>query len=567
MRSSAARRSRQSGSILILFTLMLPFLLIPLVGLAIDGSVVRIVQLRLQAAVDGAATGAGRVLGVVADNKVEALALEFVKSNFYNGNNGGTWGAHNLVCVPGTDIVYTPGITKKISISASATVPLLFMRIFNFSEAVVASVGIATRTDSRIMFVLDRSGSMNTSDGLRSTVIADAKANAITFLSNFRNGTDEVGLVVFDSGAVVGYPTYAAGGWSSAMPTTAPYGGPDTNFANGATTDMPHQINNVAANGGTGMAEAISMAYIELQKAHLRDLADPLNNGTDSRLNTIVLLTDGVPTAISLYLNDPNKIDGLANANNIVSATNCNNETIPLIPAPTAANMMRGVFVITGSPPFSNTGTVGMYLMPGMDTAHSSSWWMSNAGQTLSPPANPFAGCPSGLKASSNPEQTYFTGNVPSTDVWGNAIASPMDIVTNTVTGYTNSHIVGGSTSSVYNGTNLDRTQNNGLRKNYNWGLAMWNSVDTAALRIRTDTNKVNRIGDTDPPMKIGFEVIGYTGNGGVDTGLLMRVANDPRAVGFVGSSPNGAYYSAANNAELTAAFNSVAADILRLAR
>jgi hypothetical protein len=113
----------------------------------------------------------------------------------------------------------------------------------------------------------------------------------------------------------------------------------------------------------------------------------------------------------------------------------------------------------------------------------------------------------------------------------------------------------------------LDRTQNNGLRKNYNWGLAMWNSVDTAALRIRTDTNKVNRIGDSDPPMKIGFEVIGYTGNGGVDTGLLMRVANDPRAVGFVGSSPNGAYYSAANNAELTAAFNSVAADILRLAR
>jgi hypothetical protein len=205
--------------------------------------------------------------------------------------------------------------------------------------------------------------------------------------------------------------------------------------------------------------------------------------------------------------------------------------------------------------------------MPGMDTANGSTWWMSHAGQTLSPPANPFAGtgC-AGLKASSDPEQTYFTGHVPSTDVWGNSIASPTDIVTNTVTGYINSHIVGGSTSSVYNGTNVDRTQT-GLRKNYNWGLLMWNSVDTAALRIRTDANKVNRIGDSDPAMKIGFEVIGYTGNGGVDTGLLMRVANDTRAVGFSGSQPNGSYYSAANNTELTAAFTSVAADILRLAR
>jgi hypothetical protein len=67
--------------------------------------------------------------------------------------------------------------------------------------------------------------------------------------------------------------------------------------------------------------------------------------------------------------------------------------------------------------------------------------------------------------------------------------------------------------------------------------------------------------------MAIGFEVIGYTGNGGVDVGLLKRVANDPGAIGFDPSKPNGAYYSAANTAELTAAFSSVASDILRLAR
>jgi Flp pilus assembly protein TadG len=568
MRSSAARRSRESGSMMMLMTFLVPFLLLPLVGLAIDASVARLVQLRLQAAVDGAATGAGRLLGMVADNKVESIALEFLKSNFSNGNTAGTWGAQMLVVVPGTDIVYTPGIRKTISVTARAKVPLLFLRLLSFGDAVVGSVGVATRTDSRIMFVLDRSGSMGPPPTGTNVIVA-AKANAITFLTNFTN-TDEVGLVVFDSGAVVGYPTYAAGAYSSAIPTAAPYGGPDRNYSDGSVNDMPHQINNVAASGGTGMAEALSLAYIELQKAHMRDLNDPNNTDhTDTRLNTIVLLTDGVPTAISLYLNNPNKIDNLANADNIVSATVCKYKTItPVPPAPTAANMMRGVFVITGAPPFTNTGTVGMYLIPSMDTAHSSSWWMTNAGQTLPPPALPFTTCPNGLMASSNPEQTYFTGNVPSADAWGNAVASPMDIVTNTFTGYTNSQIIGGTTGSVVtNGKALDRTQQNGLRQNYNWGLVMWNSVDQAAVRIRADANKPNRIGDTDLPMSIGIEVIGYTGNGGVDVGLLKRVANDPGAVGFDGSKPNGAYYSAANTADLTAAFSSVASDILRLAR
>ena len=568
MRSSAVRRSRESGSVLILMTFMLPFFLLPIVGLAIDVSMARIVQLKMQAAVDGAATGAGRMLGLVPESSMQSIALEFLKSNFFSGSGTGTWGAYNLVSVPGTDIVYTGGITKTISVTAHATVPLMFMRLFNFSQASIGAVGVATRTDSRIMFVLDRSGSMNTSDGAGSTVIADAKANAITFLGNFRN-TDEVGLVVFDSGASVGYPTYAAGGYSTAIPTLAPYGGPDGNFANGATTDMVHQINSVAAGGGTGMAEAISLAYIEMQKAHMRDLNDPLNLAhTDTRFNTIVLLTDGSPTAISFYLNRPDKIDGTQNADDMVKTTTCNFKTIPLVPAPTPANMMRGVFVIGGSPPFSTgDGSFGIWLIPSMDLAHSSSWWMTNAGQNLAPPAAPFTSCNAGLASSSssstNPD-AFFTGNVPSSDAWGNALVSPMDITNNAITGYINSSIVGGTTGSVYDGTPLSRTK---LQGNYNWGLVMWNSVDRGAVRIRSDLNKVNRIGDTDNPMQINFEVIGYTGNGGVDVGLLKRVANDPTGVGFDGTQPNGNYYSAGSQTELAAAFASVASDILRLSK
>src|ERR1035441_2290934 len=118
MPSSSARRSRQSGSVMVLMTVMVPFLVLPLVGLAIDASIARVVQLRLQAAVDGAATGAGRLLGVVADNQIQDLASEFLKSNFGNGTTAGTWGAYAL----NYNIVYTPGITKKIDLKANAWV-------------------------------------------------------------------------------------------------------------------------------------------------------------------------------------------------------------------------------------------------------------------------------------------------------------------------------------------------------------------------------------------------------------------------------------------------------------
>ena len=59
---------------------MLPTVLIPLVGLAIDGSRLYIVQAKLASAVDGAALGAGRLLGTTA-NTTE-IAGEFLNANF-----------------------------------------------------------------------------------------------------------------------------------------------------------------------------------------------------------------------------------------------------------------------------------------------------------------------------------------------------------------------------------------------------------------------------------------------------------------------------------------------------
>src|SRR5260370_4737986 len=230
MRFSSARRSRKSGSVMVLFTPMLAPLLLPLAGLAVDASIARLMQIRLQAAVDGAALGAGRLLGTGA--VTQTVAGEFLAANFRTDSSAGTWNVSNLQ----SNIVYTPGITKRIDISATATVPLLFLRIFGVRSASIAANGSATRSDSRVVFVIDRSGSMNTDDGSgKSTVIQDAINATTILLKKFIEGTDELGLVVFDGSAVVGYPTYAAGAWT---PTIGNTGGPNKTFYDGTANDM-----------------------------------------------------------------------------------------------------------------------------------------------------------------------------------------------------------------------------------------------------------------------------------------------------------------------------------------
>jgi Flp pilus assembly protein TadG len=551
MRFSSARRSRKSGSIMVLFTLMLPTLLLPLAGLAIDASIARLMQIRLQAAVDGAAIGAGRLLGTPA--VPETLAKEFLLANFPTDHSAGTWNANNLQYT----IVYTPGITKKIDVSATASVPLLFLRIFGVSSASIAAVGTATRSDSRVVFVIDRSGSMNTDDGTgKSTVIADAIFETQKLVAGFTEGTDELGLVVFDGSAVVGYPTYAAGGWTPTI-SMASTGGPNNTFNDGTANDMVTQIKAITALNGTGMAEALSIAYIELQKAHMRDLADPVNKGVDARLNSIVLLTDGLPTAISLYLNNPNPNN--TNANNIVSTTACTYKTIT--GTPTAANMMQSWFALAGTAPFGSNGTAGVEMLASLDTAHNSNWWMGNGGQDAvkpnpTSPYGPYNNCPNMQGGST--AQSYFS-KIPDVDFWGNAT---------TGSGYKKSHITGNPAATTV-WTSGDQVMNKPTNV-YQWALAMWNSVDNAAKNIRSDANLATRTlaGDTGGNMGIQIYVIGYSGNqGGCDDGLLKRVANDPKADGFDNTQVPGKYYPASDGASLDDAFNQLASDLLRLAR
>src|ERR1017187_65262 len=550
MPSSSARRTRQSGSILMLMTFMLPFLVIPLVGLAIDASVCRVVELRLQAAVDGAATGAGRLLGKVNDNVVQNVASEFLKSNFTTGAGG--WFAYNLSSVQGTDIVYTPGITKKISVKARVTEPLLFLRVLGFPSVLITAIGKATRTDSRVMFVIDRSGSMNSSDGAGSTVIADAVSYAQTFVQKFTESSDELGLVVLDGSAVVGYPTHNPG-WDSTT-TASSTGGPNATFNDPTDpNNMVTQIGRITANNGqTGTAEALWLAYIELQKTHLRDLAA---DGVDYRLNSIVMLTDGLPQSMTVWPNNP--------ADNALKAGDtCANRIIPVTqPNPPP---MKGWIAV--SRPFSSSPPLGLYQLASTDpaAAHTAVWWVAQP-QSDEEALNPATagGCSAlqpipgtNLGSAAN---TDF-GKIPSIDMWGNSTAG---------TAYmTASQFIDASGNVVANPLNVGHTFDpTKVTSGDDWALAFWNATDSSAKRIRADVNLVNRAGDLQN-MKIAIYVIGYSGNApGNDQGLLKRVANDTTSTSYDTTQATGLYVQAGNTTALAAAFNTVYSAILRLAQ
>ncbi|HUK16223.1 MAG TPA: pilus assembly protein TadG-related protein [Bryobacteraceae bacterium] len=575
----STRSNSRRGVIIMLVSVMMPFLLIPAVGLAIDATIIHIVQTKLQAAVDAAALGAGRLLGTSA-NATE-IAGEFFNANFTVGANG-FWGATLPNPSTNPNIVVVTGITKQVTVNAMATVPTLFMRILGFNSAQVSAVGQATRRDARFVFVLDRSGSMATTklpDG--NYPIQDVVSYAQSLIKEFTPGLDEVGLVVFDGSAVVGYPStnsYSTTVGTVASPGT---GGPDTSFWDGTTSgkstypqDAVYQVGQVSASGGTGTADALALAYIELQKAHLRDLAA---NGSDSKLNAILLFTDGVPSAISLYANDPNHSGPWLTSSS--GCTNYNSGT---------SNPIYFWSVASGSPPYT-TMYGGNYQLASyyVDSTHTPLWWMQNPNSSIELADTTKPGNESGGSCASNIDNsgTYgwygYYGNlsqIPATDKWGNSTAKGDG------NGYQDSYFLNTSGSYqanvMYNGTAFSATfvnpssghGSNASTNSYQWGLAMWDAADAAAKTIRTDANYTSR-GESSP-LYIQIFTIGYTGNGGTDAGLLKRIANDPgdtespNALPSAWSTqPQGKFCLGTDSTSLAACFNSIGSALLHLTR
>src|ERR1700689_5621410 len=89
VRSIPQSNNRRSGQVMIMFTLMLPVLMM-MVGLAIDRTMLFIVEAKLDAAVDGAPLGGGRFLGTNANTP--EIAGEFLSADF----PASYWGSYSF---------------------------------------------------------------------------------------------------------------------------------------------------------------------------------------------------------------------------------------------------------------------------------------------------------------------------------------------------------------------------------------------------------------------------------------------------------------------------------------
>ncbi|HLK63323.1 MAG TPA: vWA domain-containing protein [Bryobacteraceae bacterium] len=562
MRLTTRSNRPRRGATIILLLSMVPLLLIPLIGLAIDGTRLYIVQSKLSAAVDGAALGSGRLLGTSA-NTTE-IAGEFLNVNFPSG----FWSTNNLQ----KNISYTNNLgVQTISIYATVNLPLTFARMLGQTGSLVSASAVATRRVTRVELVLDRSGSMNNTDPVtHANVFTTMQAGAEWFASQFTPGYDEMGLIVFSGGALVAYPETRP---YNNDPTSA--GGPDKNFATNAQTmtgPVFDQLTAMSVGGGTGTPEALALAYIELQKAHARDLAA---NGTDNTLNTIVLFTDGVPDSIAVYANDPNH-NSLKPVGNAANQSKCTNNPA----TSTASTQMKGYLVSPGGPPGNGTSfpgwggsgnlTAALIRLPAYDTSQNLTWWLgTNGANDLTPgPQTSVSGCMfmgntttdptnNGTKYgclstySSNPIlrhdncTTDDLAKVPDFDLYGYSTSG---------TNFTNSVMFDGTNTWQPNTGSYDASTPD---LGYNIAAASWNLTDKIGKAIRTQ-NTMNQI---------QIFTIGYSGNSGTDTGLLNRLANTPQSTSYVSSEPNGKFYLVNSTSQLISAFDSVASSLLRLAQ
>lgn len=518
MSRSVVRLLRRKGSALILFTLLLPTFIIPVVGLGIDGAILFMVKAKLSAAVDAGALAAARALNAgltmeAQEAAAKQTAREFVSANFPDKY----WGSKNLRFDPDIEVrqINDPNNRRRtVSITGRVDAPLIFMRIFGHEYTTVAASAVAARRDVRLVLVLDRSASM-------ASAIEALKGKAIEFVSNFANDRDQVGLVVFGGSAIVAFPPRDPSNPAAGT-------GPASNFRT-ASPSVPQLISAIRHGSNTGMAEALWLGYQELKKSEL-----------PGALNVLVLFTDGLPNGITAFYNDPDE------ASNLIKTTSrCKYKK-----ATTPARRMIG-FISQWSN-FAPTGTtVGVQRLSNQSSYAGASGGADALAWMANPDENVITGIP--------PEDCAYRSDrtkvrndvkkIPSVDYYGNRTDRD-DYLSSTLY----------NSTADKNGKRIPLDMN-GIDSPYQIGLASWNATADVVRRIRNDA----AINPT-------IYTIGYSGNAEIpDETLMKMIANvDDPGNALVHSlyrpeKPTGFYVMAPTQDELRDAFDKVAAGILRL--
>lgn len=272
-------RGRSERGVTVFFTAISLVTIIPLVGLAIDAGILYTVKGKLQTAVDAGALAAGAALSrgntdSAQQNSATTTAEAYVLLNFPTGYFNIT----SPVFPPSTvSIDESVANQRSITVTASVNAPLYFLRWLGDNTTTVTATATAVRRDVNVSFVMDRSGSLASSNSCAPLV-----ASAVSFVGKFANGRDNIALVTFASSSNPDFPM--ANNFDTASPSVTTI------------------LNNINCVGGTNSAEGLSLGYNQLTT-----LNQP------NALNVLLFFTDGYPN--SMNANWP-----------ISSSSTCNNQ-------------------------------------------------------------------------------------------------------------------------------------------------------------------------------------------------------------------------------------------------
>jgi Flp pilus assembly protein TadG len=508
---------RERGFAIYMTTLLL-LMIIPMMGLAIDTTLLYVVKTRLQGAVDGAALAGAKALAVGTTDAEETTAATTAAETYVKLNYPSTFFfSADVVVAPSTSS--NPGVVintsvahqRTVAITASVAEPTIFMQWFNFIPTTVVATASTIRKDVNIVFVMDRSGSLSLT-GSCAPLMADAQA----FVGQFSSGHDNVGLVTY---AGTTYVNFAAN-------TTFATASPNVSTMLGALATQ--------CNGSTSTAYALWTGYQQLIA---------LNEPT--ALNVLLLFTDGNPTGV--YVNMP-----------IVNSSPCTKYTAGNAPGVGGYTLpsgtkgyLPGLYNIFTVSPFAYFGLINP-VDP--NAASGGEEVITNSDEYENPNSNNCTYDGGGAPVTSQNEIVSDFYGLPIVDINGNSLVDG---------GYQSVTYVSGSGNKF-----ISLGSGNGNASPDGEGPFL-NVSDSAAANIRT--------GATDAVsgkslsgiliFTIGLENTASAGLPPVNSDFLERIANDPRGSSYNSAYPAGTFYNAPTVADLQPAFAAVASQILRLAK
>lgn len=549
-RTPQATRNRERGMAIILSALMM-FFLIPMVGLAIDVGVLYMLRNKMSAASDAAALGAARGLNVQGTATEQRTAAENSAGAFFSANfPDGLLGTKNRVLTT----TFTPNdAILTVSVKSVVKAPTFFMRALGFTDITVSGYGQATRRNTNLVLLLDKSGSMG-------SACSAMRDGAELFVNYMSKEFDVLGLITYGDNA---YDDYR----------------PDKNWATGNA--LVNKIKSISCGGNTASIPAMQMGYEQLKKMN-----QPLAR------NVLMFFTDGLPNNLPAYfpvMTQANDRLGVDSGYTWNGATKCSGTGTVCTMDPIGTTNNPSVVTCT------NAG----HRYIGMIAQHAGGEWTGNTiirniGMTYTASTNSYTSINQSVDSScsiSNQNQMRrAVAFIPPTDYFGNKIYG-MTTSDGTATGaptnwnsaikgydmFRENHYLADGKTWVKNKDTYNHYFDAGhpyeyrLRPDrpsvvYGGGIQ---ALDDLALTVRKNS------------LAITIFSVGYSANGGVDREALARIANDPDAYHSGtkldtlaaddknGATPtNAGLYIEANDAvELRQAFAMIASSVLRLSQ